>query len=113
MLPKVFRITQEKDFSLIYRRGQRVSGNLLRLTVLRTNQNATRFGFVIGKKESPKATARNRFKRILRAEVRERHKRIKTGYDVIIQGRSGSRTVAPAQLRAEFEKLLSKAKLIA
>jgi|SRR3989344_5476378 len=112
MLSKVFRLTQEKEFSAVYRRGQRTSGNFLRLQVLRTNQNATRFGFVVSKKDLPKATARNRFKRILRAETRRLMIQIKTGYDVIIQGRASSKTASPSDLRMEFTKLLNRAKLI-
>ncbi|OGE77873.1 MAG: ribonuclease P protein component [Candidatus Doudnabacteria bacterium RIFCSPHIGHO2_01_FULL_46_14] len=112
MLSRVFRLTQEKDFLRIYKKGQRIQGNHLRISVLRANQNVTRFGFVISKKELSKATARNRVKRILRAAVHGQKKNIKPGYDVIIQARASSKLAPPALLRQEIENLFSKAKLI-
>lgn len=112
MLPKESRLTEDKDFSLIYKKGQRISGNILRISILRTNQNTARFGFVIAKKDLPLAVARNRVKRVLRAEVRRLGGKIKIGYDIIIQGQRASKIAAPAEMRWELVKLLERGKLI-
>lgn len=112
MLIKTSRLREERDFFLIYKKGQRISGNTLRISFLRTNQNMTRFGFVVAKKDLLLATARNRVKRILRAEVRRLGERIKKGYDVIIQGQRASKTATPVEIRLELVKLLERGKVI-
>lgn len=112
MLPKIARLTEDKDFSLIYRKGRRLSSANLRIFILKQNQNIKRFGFVLGKKAIPKSTGRNRVKRILRAAIRQKLDRLEPGHDVIIQGQAGCKSARPALLRSEVWGLLEKAKLL-
>ncbi|NEP45968.1 MAG: ribonuclease P protein component, partial [Okeania sp. SIO2H7] len=85
MLPKANRLRQNKDFSKIYKRGNRHSGKDLVLRGLRRSGkpevlNAlvpTRVGISIGKKVSKQAVERNRLKRLIRAAIRELLPKIK------------------------------------
>ncbi|OGE75735.1 MAG: ribonuclease P protein component [Candidatus Doudnabacteria bacterium RIFCSPHIGHO2_02_FULL_48_21] len=112
MLPASFRLTQEKDFALIYKKGRRVQGRSLRIIVARSNQNVNRFGFVVSKKDLPLSTQRNRLKRILRDEVRVHIKAIKAGHDIVIQGRGGAKHAPPSEIRAELIQLIRRLGLI-
>lgn len=111
MLNRYHRLARERDFAQVYKKGRRVSGQLLRLIILARPQSQNRFGFVISKKDIAKASARNRAKRILRAAVRENQKSLAPGHDVIIQTRVAGKSPSPAELRAELANLLGKAKL--
>ncbi len=108
MLPKQARLTQEKDFSLVYKKGRRVSSHNLRLFFLKTPRNFNRFGFVISKKAIAHSTGRNRVKRKLRAAIWQERHQLKTAYDIIIQGLSGSASVSPHALCEELLKLFEK-----
>lgn len=112
MLPTSYRLKRDADFKLIYKNGRRIQNQLLRLVFLPTNHNTKRFAFVVAKKDLPKASSRNRVKRILRAAVYENLNKLKSGYDVIIQARTEAKTAKPMALRAEQNRLLTKAKLI-
>jgi len=112
MLTKLHRLTEEKQFAFVYKKGLRTRGQVLSVIVSRNNQNSSRFGFVVAKKDVAKSVARNRLKRILRAQISAHLKILKSGYDVIIQGRSSAQKVRPAEIRAELTALLKRAKLL-
>src|SRR3989338_8139614 len=112
MLSTANRLRREQDFAYVYKKGRRLHGQSLSIFFLKRSQNVSRFGFVISKKNIPKSTARNRVKRILRAEIIKNLKSIKTGYDVIIQGRSAAKENSPGQMREELIRAINRAKLI-
>lgn len=112
MLPAPNRLRREQDFSYVYKKGRRIHGHGFSIFFLPHSQNASRFGFVISKKIIPKSTARNRVKRILRAVIQQNLKRIKSGYDVIIQARLTSKTEPPAKIREELVQIIKQAKLL-
>lgn len=66
MLPSQNRLTKEKDFEAVFSGGKSFRTDLLLVKVLVNNLAASRFGFVISKKVSNKATVRNKIKRRLR-----------------------------------------------
>jgi ribonuclease P protein component len=69
MLPKANRLTKKKDFDVVFRGGKTVRGDFLMAKVLESQLPASRFGFVVSKKVSSKATVRNKVKRRLRDAV--------------------------------------------
>lgn len=117
MLTKSARIQSPKDFSRVYKKGRQFTSLHLRVCaatrlLIPGNQNSTRFGFVISKKQASKIVARNRIKRILRETVRNKLGQVRPGYDVVIQGRKNMQLRDFKELPEELINLLKKAKII-
>lgn len=112
MLPQKYRVKRDKDFGLIYRRGQKLSSPHLQVSYLSRDQNLTRFGFVVSKKHVARIVDRNRLKRILRAEINSRRGMIVPGYDVVISARRGRGKLDSTQVREELGHLMKKARLL-
>lgn len=84
MLKKIYRITKDKEFQAIYRRGRYQSTALFSIHYLPSKRNLTRFGIVISKKITKKATERNLLKRRVREIARELQPKIIGKYDIVI-----------------------------
>ena len=69
MLSKPNRLTKKKDFDVVFEKGQTAKAVFLIAKILKTNSLHSRFGFVVSKKVSTKATVRNKLKRRLRDSV--------------------------------------------
>lgn len=84
MLPKSNRLTKEKDFQEVFKKGKAIKSDFLLFRVLKNNLNTNRFGFIVSKKVSSKATTRNKIKRRLRGVVAAELKNIKGFKDFVI-----------------------------
>lgn len=84
MLSKINRLTKERDFEEVFKNGKTIRGDFLVLKVLKNNFKNSRFGFVISKKVSNKATIRNKIKRRLRNVILKEIKNIEKSVDIII-----------------------------
>ncbi len=71
MLPRANRLTKKKDFDVVFKGGKTTRADFLMAKVLMSSLPASRFGFVVSKKVSPKATVRNKVKRRLREAAAE------------------------------------------
>ena len=69
MLPKANRLTRKKDFETVFKVGKGSKSDFLIFKAVKNNLPESRFGFVVSKKVSTKATVRNLVKRRLRAAV--------------------------------------------
>lgn len=69
MLPRKNRLTQKKDFDSVFKKGETIKSDFLVFKVLKNRLADHRFGFIISKKVSTKATQRNLIKRRLRQSV--------------------------------------------
>lgn len=120
MLPRHLRLTKSKEFSRIYKAGKHFSSPHLRIFYLpisfldeRTqSQNFSCFGFVVSKKQVSKIAARNRLKRVLRAEIGIRYRKILPRFAVVILAKPGITLSSVKAIRAELNELLSKAGLL-
>jgi len=84
LLSKINRLTKERDFEEVFKNGKTIRGDFLVLKVLKNNFKNSRFGFVISKKVSNKATIRNKIKRRLRNVILKEIKNIEKSVDIII-----------------------------
>jgi len=97
MLPKENRIRKDADFGVICRYGRTFSGKGLVLKVRENKLGLVRIGVSVGVKFSPKAVARNRIKRQIRAFFCQNLAKIIPGLDfVVIVGKSWDEKVNPA-----------------
>ena len=84
MLPKINRLTKEKDFEAVFKHGKSAKSGFLAVRVLKNNLPESRFGFVVSKKISTKATVRNKIKRRMRDAVVVQLKTISPPADVVV-----------------------------
>lgn len=71
MLAKSARITDEKTFSLIIKKGYPLSFSLIRVKWVFSKNHYPRFGVIVSNKISKKAVIRNTIKRRIREIIRE------------------------------------------
>ena len=114
MLSRSHRLTNDQDFSRIYRHGRQSSTAHLRLSYVlsgkSSNQNS-RFGFVVSKKHAVKIVDRNRIKRVLRDETRKLLRNFSKTVDAVVAARPGIAKLSGSAIREEYVTLLGKAKL--
>jgi len=106
MLPKENRIREDVDFGAICRYGRTFSGNGLVLKVSENKADLVRLGVSVGLKFSPKAVARNRIKRQIRAFFCQNLGKIRVGLDfIVIIGKQWKEKDNPG---LELERILEK-----
>ena len=84
MLKRLFRLTDNKDFQTVYRRGRYNATALFSVNVLANHLGVTKVGVVVNKKVTKKANERNTVKRQVREIVRLLHSELQKGQSVII-----------------------------
>lgn len=111
MLPKRNRLVLKPDFEKIKNKGEKFQSNLFGLLVLPTDNDSSRFGFVISTKLSKRAVKRNRIKRVLREQVRLLLPRIKPGFDVVFLGKKAILESKQEEIGSEIKRLFKKSGL--
>jgi|SRR3989344_588448 len=84
MLPKINRLTKKKDFDTVFKGGAGIKNGFLIVKLLKSPQRESRFGIVVSKKISGKATVRNSVKRRLSEAVFNQLEIIKKPSDVVL-----------------------------
>ena len=108
MLSKAHRITKQKDFEQIFKKGKKLKEDFLILAVLNNSLDETRFGFIVSRKVSKKATLRNKIKRRLRALIKPQISQIKKGLDIAIMACPGLEVKDFWEMESIINKLLKK-----
>lgn len=73
MLPRKYRLKNQKAFSATYKNHRIISNDIMTIYVGKEKKEPdrpTKFGFVVSKKYHKRAVKRNRIKRLLRESVR-------------------------------------------
>jgi len=109
VLKRIFRLTDNKDFQTVYRRGRYVASPLFSVNMLPNRLGLTKVGVVVNKKVSKKATDRNAVKRQVREIVRQQFTNLKKGQNVVITVRQPALAAdckkMEHELRTSFKKL--------
>lgn len=118
MLPADQRLRRNRDFRLVYARGQSHANRHAVLNVLtRAGAYASaapgrRIGFVVSKKQGD-AVVRNRIKRRLREAVRLRLADLRDGpLDLVFVARSALKDASWEEIRSTVDDLLRRGKLL-
>lgn len=112
MLPPKNRLTKRKDFKSVFRKGKGFRENFLFLKKNKNNLNQTRFGFIVGRRVSKKATVRNKIRRRLSSLVQKKLAKIKNGFDVIFIARPGFENKNFEEVEKIIDRLFQVAKVI-
>ena len=112
MLKKKYRLKKKKDFDQVFKQGSTArEGNIL-IKLVANQRDISRFGFIVSKKVSNKATARNKVKRLLREATRKLLVDVKPGFDVVIVALSGIEKNNFWQIYESLLNLFKKTKLM-
>jgi len=84
MLPKINRLTKDKDFDNVFKNGKSSYDKLIGVKAIKNQLENSRFGILVSTKVSKKAVERNKIKRQIREIVRLQLDAIKPCYDVVI-----------------------------
>jgi len=112
VLPKINRLTKKSDFDLVFKKGEGLKNNSLIFKILKNYLNKPRFGFVVSKKVSNKATVRNKVKRRLRKAVLDNLKNIKKSVDIVIITLPGIEKKEFLDIKNAISETFEKLKLI-
>jgi ribonuclease P protein component len=112
MLPKTNCLKKKKDFERVFKKGKGFKEDFLVIRFVPNNQKKSRFGIIISKKISKKATIRNKIKRRIRQLLRIRLKEIRKGIDIVLIGVPGLENKDFWEIEEVLTNLLKKAKLI-
>jgi len=112
MLPKVNRLKRKKDFERVFKEGRGVKESFLFFKWVPNKLRVSRFGFIVSKKVSKKATLRNKIKRRLREIIRMRILKIKKGIDGIFIASQGLTEKDYKELEWIINTIFKKSKLL-
>lgn len=119
MLTKVNRLKKKKDFERVFKEGQGFKEDFLFLKVVKKNLRTCRFGLVVSKNFSKKATLRNKIRRRLKELVKIKLARLKKeghlplgqGKDLVLVALPGLETKDFWEIEEILNKLFEKAKI--
>ena len=111
MLPKKNRLTKKTDFDKIFKEGEGLKERGL-LFKVKTGEGVSRFGIVVSKKVSRKATERNRIRRILSEAIAQLKVEITKPVDIVIIVLPSFRIRKEGAAREALSQLLQKARLL-
>ncbi|PIU08589.1 MAG: ribonuclease P protein component [Candidatus Moranbacteria bacterium CG_4_8_14_3_um_filter_34_16] len=112
MLSLSNRITKNKDFEEVHKKGDFFSFGIVFLKIKKNNLGYTRFGISIGLKFSKKATERNKIKRKLRLILDQKFPSVKKGFDIVIGIKKRDGLPDNQELMRDIEKSLKLGRVI-
>jgi ribonuclease P protein component len=109
MLKRIYRVTKEKEFQAVYRRGKFKSTALFSVHFLPNRYDFSRIGIVVSKKISKKATDRNLIKRRVREVMKDLQPTTLSHYDIVIAVKKPALEKSFEEVKNELTILLTKA----
>lgn len=100
------------NFKKVLKEGSSLKEKNLVLKYLENNLGKIRFGFLVSKKVSKKATIRNKIKRQLRELVRIYQQRLSNNYDLVFIALPGFEKNSFLEINEIFLNLLKRANII-
>jgi len=82
-MKKIFRLSLQRDFNSVFKKGLGVSLTGLTIKYLENDKKIFRLAVIIGKKVAKKATSRNLLRRRLK-EILKKHSSQLVGWDLIL-----------------------------
>ncbi len=111
MLPQTNRIKKKKDFETIFKNSRSFKNNLFIFKIANNNLGLNRFGFVVSKKISPKATIRNKVRRRMAESIKAEVLNAKMGIDIVLIALSGVEKKEFSEVKEGINNALAKAGL--
>jgi len=106
-LPRTARLTQGRDFNRVFQNASRVSDRYFTVLFRPNGGHGARLGMAVSRRKAPKATDRNRIKRIIRETFRHRRAEIGSN-DIIVIPKPAAREATRTQLHRCLSRLWGK-----
>jgi len=110
MLARSRRLTSQKDFERVFKKGKKIREGFLILAASKNDLGQARFGFIVSQKVSKKATLRNKIKRRLRSLAKLKLGQIKEGLDIVVVAIPGLEAKSFLETEEAINKLFKKIK---
>ncbi len=102
--PRALRVTRPREYKEVFSKNQFRSGDNCWLLLAKPNNlTHNRIGLVVSKKVSKKAVVRNRLKRVIRENFRQKNNTELNGFDIVVVGRSKAAIFTNQELRDSFD----------
>lgn len=111
MFKKEERLSKDKDFDYVFKKGKSNFSEILGIKAAPNNMDKNRFGVLVGLKISKKAVVRNRVKRRLREAIENKSAYLKKGFDIVIITRSPIKDKEVQDMESALEKGFEKLSL--
>ena len=111
-LKRAFRLRKNGEFQRVRQRGRHVTSRLLILAWAPNDETHLRIGFVISKRVSKHAVARNYFKRLLSVATRSVLARISGSWDIVLSAKHQITSADLPTLTDDITILLRRARLL-
>jgi ribonuclease P protein component len=111
MLKKINRLTKDKDFELVFKKGKSAYDQLVGIKHISNTQEINRYGIIVSSKVSKKAVIRNKIKRLIREIIKNQEIYLKKGYDIVIITFPGIINNKKTEISESIIKGLTKLKL--
>mgnify|MGYP003964310371 CR=1 FL=1 len=112
MLPKNYRLRNEKDIKALFANSKSVFDVGVGLRYKKNQNPHSRFAVVVGIKVSKKAVDRNRIKRRIRGVLEMNIESLCGGYDVVLIARPQVLAMDAKSTRVSVETVLNKAGIL-
>lgn len=111
MLPKIFRLHQDKEIKDLVKNGQSFFLPQLVIKYKKNQTGPSRFAFVVSTKVDKRAVIRNRLQRQMREIVRSNLDKIKPGYSVLIIAKKSALELDFTTLSQQIDFAFNKIKI--
>lgn len=112
MLPRLFRLSKDKEIEAVFRSGRSVHSPILSLHFRPNILKNSRATVIAGLKVHKRAVKRNYLKRKLREILRHHFPEVKTGFDLALVARAKGLEKNYDELEQEVGRLLDRAGLL-
>jgi ribonuclease P protein component len=112
VLAKKHRLTKEKDFENVFKRGRAFSGTFIVVKIKKNESFVSRFGVIVSLKVSKKAVVRNKLRRWLGEIIRINSGSLKAGFDVVVVAKPEIIKAPYQEVKRDLLLALEKGKLI-
>ncbi|MDX1482488.1 MAG: ribonuclease P protein component [Woeseiaceae bacterium] len=97
------RLSDSDAFRAVFRQSKRSKDELFTVLYRRTGKRQPRLGLAMSKKQCPRATARNRLKRLVRESFRHNKSKL-TGLDIVVMNTRKAQSATNGDIKASLER---------
>lgn len=103
-LPRSARLTDSRDFNRVFQDATSVKDHCFTILTRENAEKQPRLGMAVSRRAAPKATDRNRIKRLIRETFRHRQDRL-GARDIVVIAKAPARHASRAELNQRLRRL--------